>query len=390
MSGTTAHILPANGGAGRTIALAEVQGAEGTAATLTAADAQALLSFTVTPAHTSVPRRHVSPEQPGTPPISTMAHATVAAQSEMIIRDVSAADGSDAPFFDWLLRCGGWDRTADSTDKTYTYVLITAPSEVATLAQIQLNAGNTRYLTTQVQDVRGSTRISAEAGKLWLIDLEGLGVLSSPSSASDPRSATGSAWSGTITYPTQAPIVLEGCTIRLYDPATATLYGGGTLGSPGTAGDLLSFTLDTQRQVAPRVGASASSGIHGALPNVNGGTLSVVMEATANNALNPFALRNSASPLYFLARATQRGTSNTVTLLCWFFPETIEDTEVSDAIYTMTISGPLLYPPDVSDNSPPAGTSPTQAIGAASNYGLPLMPTATLPKGLAFLQIATP
>ena len=390
MSGTTTHILPANGGAGRMIALAEVQSSEGTAATLTAADAQALLSFAVTPAHTSVSRRYVSPEQPGTPPISTMAHATVTAQAEVIVRDVSAADGSDAPFCDWLLRCGGWDRTADSTDKTYTYVLTTAPSEVATVAQIQLNAGNTRYLTTQVQDVRGSTRISAQAGSPWLIDLEGLGVLSSPSSASDPRAATGSAWSGTITYPTQVPLVLEGSTIKIYDPAGATLYGGGSLGTPGTAGDLLSFALDTQRQIAPRVGASASSGIHGALPNVNGGTMEVVLEATADNALDILALRHSGKPLYVEIRGTQRGTSNTATLLCWFFPENIDDTQVADAIYTMTISGPLLYPPDVSDNSPPAGTSPTQAIGAASNYGLPLMPTATLPKGLAFLQIATP
>ena len=389
MSGTTAHILPANGGAGRTIALAEVQGTEGTAATLTAADAQALLSFSVTPAHTSVPRRHVAPEQPGSPPVSTMAHATVAAQSEMIVRDVSAADGSDAPYFDWLLRCGGWGRVADSGTKSYTYVLQTAPSEVATLAQIQLNAGNTRYLTTQVQDVRGSTIISAEAGKPWLIDLAGLGVLSSPSSASDPRAATGSAWSGTITYPTGAPLILEGCTVRLYDPASATLYGGGTLGTPGTAGDLLSFSLDAQRQVAPRVGASASSGIHGALPNVNGGTLEVVMEATADNALDILALRHSGKPLYFFVQGTQRGTSNTVTLLCWFAIDAVSDTEVADALYTMTISGPLLWTPDVADNSPPAGTSPTQTLAAATNYGLPLAPSG-LPRGLAVLQIATP
>jgi len=389
MSGTIAHILPANGGAGRNLALCEVQGTEGAAATLTDADAQALLAFAVTPAHESVPRRLVSPEQPGTPPISTMAHATVTAQSEIILRDVSAANGSDAPFCDWLLRCGGWSRTADAGTKSYTYVLVTAPSEVATVAQIQINAGNTRYLTTQAQDVRGSTTISAEAGRPWLLDLSGLGVLSSPSSASDPRSATGSAWSGTIAYPEGAPLVLEGTTIRLYDPASSTLYGGGSLASPGTAGDLLSFNLDTQRQVTARKGASASSGIHGALGNINGGTLEVVMEATADNALDIYALRASGKPLYFFARATQRGTSNTATLLCWFFPEEIDDTQVADALYTMTISGPLLYTPDVSDNSPTAGASPTQALAAATSYGLPLAP-AGLPRGLAVLQIATP
>jgi hypothetical protein len=389
MSGTVAHIMPANGGAGRNVALAEIQGTEGTAATLTAADAQALLAFAVTPAHTSVPRPHVAPEQPGSPPISTRAHATVTAQAEMIVRDVSAADGSDAPYFDWLLRCGGWGRVADAGSKSYTYVLQTAPSEVATVAQQQLNAGNTRYLTTQAQDVRGSVRISAQAGGLWLIDFAGLGVLSSPSSASDPRSATGSAWSGTLTYPAGAPMVLEGCTVRLYDPASATLYGGGSLASPGTAGDLLSFSLDSLRQVAPRVGASASSAIHGALPNVGGGTLEVVMEATADNALDILALRASGSPLYFFVRGTQRGTSNTVTLLCWFSPQDIDDTQIADALYTMTIRGPLLWTPDVSDNSPTAGSSPTQALASATNYGLPLAPSG-LPRGLAVLQVATP
>lgn len=389
MSGTTTHIMPANGGSGRRVALAEVQGAEGTAATLTAADAQALLSFSITPAHTSVPRPHVSPEQPGTPPVSTRAHATVTAQSEVILRDVSAADGTDAPYCDWMLRCGGWARVADAGTKSYTYVLVTAPSEVATLAEQQLNATNSRYLTTQVQDVRGSTRISARAGEEWLIDLDGLGVLSSPSSASDPRAATGSAWSGTLTYPTGAPLILEGATVKVYDPASATLYGGGDLATPGTAGDLLSFTLDTLRQIAPRVGASASSAIHGALPNVGGARLEVVLEATADNALDILALRHSAKPLFVFIRGTQRGTSNTCTLLAWMAIEDVDDTQVADAIYTMTIAGPLLYPPDVSNNNPPAGTSPTQALGTATSYGLPLLPSG-LPRGLAVLQIATP
>lgn len=390
MSGSVAHIMPANGGAGRTVYLREVQGAEGTAATLTAADYAPALAVALTPASTMVTRRTVSPEQPGNRPIDTMIHATYSAQMEVVPRTISAADGSDCPVCDPELRAGGWARTADSTDKTYTYVLQTAPSEVLSVQIVQINAGNTRYIQTAAQDVRGSTTIEARAGETIKVAIEGLGPLTSPSSVTNPSPATGSAWSGTLTDPTGDPLVFEGARTYIYDPADATLYGGGSLSSPDTAGDVLYFKIDPTRAVTARTGASAAGGIHGALPNATGATITIEVELTAGDVFTLQAKKVAATPLYFYARVTQRGTSNTMTVLCWFCITALSETEVVDSRFVASITGTLLYPPDVSDNSPAAGTSPTQAIGAASNYGLPLMPSTTLPKGLAFIQFATP
>jgi hypothetical protein len=390
MSGSVAHIMPANGGAGRTVYLREVQGAEGTAATLTAADYAPALAVALTPASTMVTRRTVSPEQPGNRPIDTMIHATYSAQMEVVPRTISAADGSDCPVCDPELRAGGWARTADGTDKTYTYVLQTAPSEVLTAQIVQINAGNTRYIQTAAQDVRGSATIEARAGETIKVAIEGLGPLTSPSSVTNPSPATGSAWSGTLTDPTGEPLVFEGARTYIYDPADATLYGGGSLSSPDTAGDVLYFKIDPTRAVTARTGASAAGGIHGALPNATGATITIEVELTAGDVFTLQAKKVAATPLYFFARVTQRGTSNTMTVLCWFCITALDETTVADSRFVASITGTLLYPPDVSDNSPPAGTSPTQAIGAASNYGLPLMPSTTLPKGLAFIQFATP
>lgn len=390
MSGTVAHVLPANGGAGRRIYLREIQAAEGTAATLSDADYGAALSFGVTPAHTSVPRRTVSPEQAGNRPLSTMNHAKVAAQVEIIPRTISSANDSDAPSCDAELRMGGWARTSDSTDKTHTYVLVTAPSEVGTVAEVQLNADNTRYVTVQAQDVRCSSVIEGRAGEEITVTLDGLGPLSSPSSGTAPRPATGSAWSGTLTDPTGQPMVLEGCTIKVWDPAAGEMYAGGSLASPGTAGDLLAFRLDATRAISARTGASAAQGIHGALGSPAGATLTLELEANAADVFSLHTKKASNTPLFFSVRGTQRGTTNTMTLVCWFAITDLDETAVSDSRYIASITASLLYPPDVSDNSPTAGSSPTQAIGAATNYGLPLMPSTTLPKGLAFLQFATP
>lgn len=390
MSGTSTHVLPANGGAGRRIYLREIQDAEGTAATLTADDYLPALAFAVTPAHTSVPRRTVSPEQPGNRPLSTLGHAAFSAQVEIVPRTITSANDADAPSCDAELRMGGWARTSDGTDKTHTYVLITAPSECATVAEVQLNADNSRYVTVQAQDVRASSIIEGRAGGEITVTLAGLGPLSTPSSGTDPRPATGSAWSGTLTDPTGEPLVLEGATVKIWNPATSEMYAGGDLATPGTAGDLLSFRLDAVRAVAPRTGASAAQGIHGALPNANGATLALELEANAADVFSLHAAKANATPLFFSVRATQRGSSNTMTLVCWFAITDLDETAVSDSRYVASITATLLYPPDVSDNSPSAGSSPTQAIGAATNYGLPLMPSTTLPKGLAFLQIATP
>lgn len=390
MSGTVAHVLPANGGAGRRVYLREIQAAEGTAATLSDADYGGALSFGVTPAHTSAPRRTVSPEQPGNRPLSTLNHATFAAQVEMIPRTISSADDTDAPSCDAELRCGGWARTSDITDKTHTYALATAPSEVMTVAEVQINAGNTRYVTVQAQDVRASSVIEGRAGEEITVTLDGLGALSSPSSGSAPRPATGSAWSGTLVDPTGQPLILEGATVKVWDPAAGEMYAGGSLASPGTAGDLLSFRLDGARAIAARTGASAAQGIHGALPSSQGATLALELEANAADVFSLQAKKATNAPLFFSCRVPQRGSSNTWTLVCWFAITDLDETQISDSRYIAAITATLLYPPDVSDNSPTAGSSPTQAIGATTNYGLPLMPSTTLPKALAYMQFATP
>lgn len=384
----TPDILSVNGGLGRRIAALEVEGTEGSAEASPVN--VAVEELKVTPQATYTPVNVVSPEQPGHRGVSTLNHHVVSIASHWYTTTVSAADGTDAPQAGKILQGSGWNRTGDATDKTYTFVLTSAQESTLTVREVQENANNTRYITTEAVGVRGNTKISARAGEPVRLAFDGMGTIGGAGGAASPREATGSAWSGTINFPTTLPLIFDGATIQIYDIDNTTLYSGGSLGSPGTDLMVLGFEFDSKRNPALRTGASATRGVQGVTLNPGTAQLVLDLEYSANKNINLSALQASTAPVMVRIRIPSRDLATDVwTLLCWGVISALDDTQVADNRYVAKVTLDVVYPPDVSDNSPPAGTSPTQAIGAATNYGLPLMPTATLPKGNAWIQVVS-
>lgn len=390
----TSQLMTTNGGAGRRFLRAKIQASEGTPETLADTDLLTVVEGSLTPEHTPVRLSVVAPEQAGTLGVSTQGHMTVTLKSRIQGRTITSANDADAPEGDKILRCGGYTRISESSpSKTHTYFLTSNQSEVLTIDETRINANNTDYLRLGAAEVRGSAVISANVntdGGVVYIDLQGLGPYGDPSTATEPIEKAGNAWSGTLVYDKNQPFILQGSTVQIYDPASGTLYGGGSLASPGTDGQLLAFVLDPKRAPAARTTASASGGIVGAVAGIEGASLSLSVEGLADDHLALQSLKASGSPLFFRVVIPQRGTSNTMTLLTWAYIEGLNQSEAAQNRYVYQMAMNCVWPPDAADNNPTAGSSPTQLIKAATNYGIPVLPGGTLPPAIAWIQFRTP
>jgi hypothetical protein len=385
----TSHVFSANGGDGRRIFLAKVQSAEGTIDTLTAGTHEKLYEAgsVLRPMRETLSPSVVSPSNQGAAVYTTNEHLEVEITSRIIPATISSADSTDLPHPHELLLTSGWELVSDSTDKTHSYVLTANQGSVLSAKQVIINANNTANRSTHGGDIRGSVIIRAEYGKEWMIEYKGLGRNNDPAAV---RAYDANPWTtvgANLPAAARLPVLAKGSTLYLYDQAGAALYAGGSLGTPGTAGELLGFTFDSVRVPVRRGGMSATSGIHGAILEQGRPTLELRLEVNAND-LHYWQTLSKA--LQFRIKSPQQGASgNTVTLLAYGFISEVQDDEIDEGRYVATVKINCAWPADVSDGSPAIGANPLQPWTTASNQGVPLMPTTTLPVGMALLQFAT-
>jgi hypothetical protein len=366
----------------RPVILLEIEVTEGTDPTPAAANAQTYQEHRLEIVSTAYDRRAVSPQQLGYLPLDTLAHLRETFTRVVTMRTVASADDTDAPSCDIDLRCAGWTRVSEGASAdVHTYVLGSGQGETCTLYHYRNNDALTDSQRTIGLGGRGQVTLSAEAGQPWMIEGERLYTLSGTA-----RAPQGSAYTTAIAFDGAAPVVLEAASVRLYAITDTALYGGGSLGSLGVDGALHSFRLNTNRRPSPRLRANGANGVAGAQLDPDRATLELVLDVNDYSRINLQTARRLGTPLEVYIQCAQRGASgNTLGLLCYGAVVEINDSDYADGVGTATVTLALLYPPDVSDNDPAPGISPTQVATTTTNRGLPVIPSG-LVTGLAYLQ----
>lgn len=385
------HAYSANGGEGRRVLATQVQGTEGTAATLDAAADVKLYDAgsRLTPKRESLSPSVVSPEQPGTITYSTGEHVMVDLTSRIFPRTITSANSADRPDPHDLFVASGAELISDATDKAHTYVWGSNQGDVLTAWEYRLNANNTKNQLLEAFDVRGNLQISGTYGKELVASFSGLGKNVDESAI---RTLDENPYAAAVnSFPAAArlPLLLKGATILVYDQVGTTLYGGGSLSTPGSAGDLRAFTWNANRGTAARGGASASSGIHGAMHNHGRQTLQLKLEV---NDIRLHAWQAATKALQVRIRIPQPGASgNTCTILAYGTITNVVDNEIEDNLYIATVDLALAYPIDHADGNPAIGANPFQRFTTTTNQGVPLMPSspAVIPYGVFLMQFAT-
>jgi hypothetical protein len=368
----------------RRVLLGKVEVAEGTDPTPDATNARTYEALTLTLDADQYARAAVSPQQPGYLPLATAYRATEAATALVTMRAISSANDGDAPHCDLDLRTTGWTRVSENSTDTHTYVLGSGQGETMTLYHIRNNDVASNSQRTICVGGRGGGRLMAAAGEPWKLEVERLYQISGT-----PRAPQGSAYTTAINFDAEQPVCLESAQVRIYDIAAAALYAGGSLSAQGSDGQLKSFSLDFARGQTHRRRAQPSYGVAGGQLAPAQPTLELVLDVNDYTRVNLQTARLTNAPLEILIQCAQRGTAaNTATLLCYGAVVELNDEEIADGLYEATVTLALLYPPDVSDNSPAAGISPTQVATTDTNRGLPVIPIG-LVTGLAYLQFKT-
>lgn len=385
----TTHLFTANGGDGRRIFLAKVQSIEGTIDSLTAGTHEKLYEAgsMLKPVRETLTPDVVSPSNQGSAVWTTNEHVEVEITSRIFPTTISSADSSDVPHPNELLVTAGWELVSDSTDKTHSYVLTSNQGSVLSAALVKINANNTGNRSIHAGDIRGSVIISARYGQPWTINYKGIGRNNDPTyiRSYDPNPyTTVPANLPSSDYP---PLMMRGSTLYLYDQLDWLLYAGGTLDTPGTRGDLLEFSFDSNRVPVARGGASATSGIHGAILEQGRPTLDLTLECNSNDLHYWHSLSKG---LQFRIKSPQpQASGNTATLLTFGFITEISDDEIDEGRYVAKVKIACGWPADVSNPLSKIGSNPLSPWTTAGAQGVPLMPATTLPVGMALLQFAT-
>jgi hypothetical protein len=385
----TTHLFTANGGDGRRIFLAKVQGAEGTIDSLTAGTHEKLYEAGsyLKPMRETLTPDVVSPSNQGSAVWTTNEHVEVDITSRIFPTTISSADSTDVPHPSELLVTSGWELVSDSTDKTHSYVLTANQGSLLSAKVVKINANNTATRSIHAGDIRGSVIISARYGQPWTINYKGLGRNNDPTNIRSYDANPYTTVPANLPSSDYPPLMMKGSTLYLYDQTGTALYAGGSLSTPGTAGDLLEFSFDSNRVPTARGGASATSGIHGAILEQGRPTLDLTLEC---NSVDLHYWHSLSKGLQFRIRSPQPQASvNTATLLTFGFITDIGDEEIDEGRYIAKVKIAVGWPADVSDNSPKIGANPLSPWTTASNQGVPLMPATTLPVGMALLQFAT-
>lgn len=257
-------------------------------------------------------RLGASPQGPGFRPAVGSNYFEFSFGTELDLVTIAAGDSTDRPNCDFALYGGGWVESADSTDKTHTYVLGTHTEQGVTLYVTDFNSAGDNGRRTKLIGSQWGTRISWEAGQIVMIECDG-----AAKGAATPSTVIANLGSGpaAVTYPTTSPVVAVGAVLRLQNLADNSVYGGGTLASPTNGLALTSFSFDSGVSAVPQKGANATGGVtriravRTAAP-----TLELSVEVTDLDEFDPYELKHDVQPLGVMVDFVQG--SNKVRFYC--------------------------------------------------------------------------
>ena len=368
---------------GRGYVYVEVEATYNTNPTPGEADVLYVEDFTKSYTRDNIERTGVSRGHPGGfLSVPGAAHQTWSLSAEMCPQDIETANDSDAPNIDPVLRGCGFVRTSDSDDATHTYTLDPSNHESFTLEAYEVDSANADVVKTVMTGCRGNATLSFNPGERIMCSASGSAVYGTAISSTGVGAAT-------LTYPADRAMVASG-TVKLINLDDNSLYGGGSVGSPGNAVLVRSLEIDCGMSVNEHMGLSATAGVgrvylHGG----EGPTANLVVEQVEIDDWDPWSLRDDQTAIECNFTFTQPGGSNTMQVV--FYGQIVGDIDEaeSDGLKTWGLTVKLRYPEDA-DGVPAVGYSPSQTIKAGTNQGIGLDPASALPATVLAIQFRTP
>jgi len=366
--------------------LAKIETTAGSDASPTPADNTAeYTEFAWQLAPTLRERNVITPYGPGARHQIGLTTATFSAQQDLLAGAITAADGTDDPNFVTMARYNGWSVQRNLTDKTVTLFCEPRLGETASIYERMSNSAGTDYNQAKLLGAIGNWSLELTAGNELLFNSEGQAVADTTYYTSVNSALSGGSLSD------DGILRAEDATFRLYNPTGTVMFGGGSLASPGENLDLISLTLDGNRDIAPMPGVTGSFGVKQYRVNQTG-RITGTMRIWAGNLdeWNMYTYLLDANALYFGLDLTPPGAATTtVRLAFWLQPTGAVKTELDGfAVYDVPFA--VLFPAD-GDGDPAAGVNPEQAWNDdTANIGLIDDTNITPPAGAPiFIQVHT-
>ena len=344
-------------------------------------------TFTATPKQDALPRVGRTGAGPGLKAARGGSRVPFSYETELVLPTVTTAAFSDAdlPTIDALMHAGGWVRR-DDTAGGVIYVLADYHSQSSTFYHYSGNeAVDNANLVKMIGAVAPITW-EWSAGERIKVSGEGMALGYATSGAStDVFAATGAA-RPSITADAGNPAVATNMVVKIIDLSDDSLYGGGTLASPGNNLLVTRAAFNPGQTTNEQLGLSgvgATARIRAYRDNV--ATLELTLEVTDQDEFDPLTLEADAQALEISLKAVE-GNNEGLFLIYGV----IVDHEFSEAngikYYDLTIEA--IYPEN-SGGSPAAGLKPDQPFTAGTNQGLLLSPNTLANFGVAVWQFRT-
>ena len=314
-------------------------------------------------------------------------HLSFSFSCPILPREISAADDTDAPNIDAILRGSGLVRTSvASTTDTHAYVSNPDASGSYWMEFYSLDEDNADGNKVVFPGCRSSIELSFEGGARATASVSGLAV----ATAAAGVAAIG-AGAGAVVYQSEAALIARAAVVKVVDLSDDSLYGGGSLASPGNAVLVRSLSVDLAMAPTERTGLSPLYGV-GAIKLAPAGPIvaQMVAEAVAVGDFDPWALRRDRQPIEVNIKfPAPAGVTTTTTVL--YYGQIVEGIDQSDdgGVRTWGLTQHTRYPEVAVGGSPAVGVAPTQVMTAGTNQGLPLA-IAGLTSGVFALIFTTP
>ena len=356
---------------------------------LDATDVLYVEDFAKTYSRDNVERGGISPGHPGGfLSVPSVAHQTWSFNSEVRMKTITDANSADVPNIDPVMKACGFVLTSDSGTASHTYTLDPGNHSSFTLEAYEVDTLNADTVKTVMTGCRGNATLSFNPGERIMISASGSAVYSATGMA-PAISATGSG-AATVTYPSDKAMLANGTSVQLINVSDDSLYGGGSIGSPGNAVLVRSLEIDCGMAMSEQMGLSSTAGVgrvylHGG----EGPTANMVIEQVKVGDFNPWTIRDNQTVIECNFIFTQPGGSNQMQVV--FYGQIVGeiDEAENDGVRTWGLTLKMRYPEDPSDGSPAVGFEPSHPIkGDTANRGV--QADVSLPAGVLAIQFITP
>jgi hypothetical protein len=387
---------------GSKVVLGKAQATLGTQETLSASDVLYFEEFESDIDEAILERNGPSPEGPGFiddvgRTVSTFNYAT-----EMKWPTLGATPAAtDVPIHP-ILHAGQWqvetqNNSGAPDEDAVWYVLGSNASQASTFGDRSFNVDDDNGIDMSLYDAVLTTEFDWQAGEIMRVSGEGRArgyaagevtdILNAvTAAAANPQNGSGNR--DVVTYSSADPMKFMGASISIYNTATDSFIGGGSLGSPSGNLAVNRLAFSPGMTLSEDLGAQPEDGVQRLRARRNqAATVTVGIEVADLDEINPYALRHAKTPMVLSVIITNSAGVN-FQFLGWGVVTGVSKVDLGERRgYEMTFK--LIHPGSSSgDSAAVAGLKPSQVFTESGSQfpGIGFTPnSAVTKKGIAFI-----